>query len=259
MDYSVAELRVAITAGGAGIGLATAKHFIQAGARVHICDIEAGRLTEAHNTFPDIGTTIADVSDPNQVDHFIAEALEHLGGLDVLVNNAGISGPTARVEDVSDEDWSRTLAVNLNGQFYCTRRVVPHLRANGGGSIVNISSTAGLFGYPFRTPYAASKWAVIGLTKSLAMELGEFGIRVNAICPASIDGDRMDGIIEHEAAAKGVTPEELRAAVLRQSSLRTLIKPEEIADTILFLCSSAGKKISGQAISVDGDSDSLRT
>ena len=259
MDYSVAELRVAITVGGAGIGLATAKHFIQAGARVHICDIEASRLIEAKSTLPDIGTTIADVSDPNHVDHFIAGALEHLGGLDVLVNNAGISGPTARVEDVSDEDWSRTLAVNLNGQFYCTRRVVPHLRANGRGSIVNISSTAGLFGYPFRTPYAASKWAVIGFTKSLAMELGEFGIRVNAICPGSIDGERMDGIIEREAAAKGVTHEELRAAVLRQSSLRTLIKPEEIADTILFLCSSAGKKISGQAISVDGDSDSLRT
>ena len=259
MDISVAELRVAITAGGAGIGLATAKHFIQAGARVHICDIEAGRLIEAHNTLAGIGTTVADVSDPNQVDNFIAEALEHLGGLDVLVNNAGISGPTARVEDVLDEDWSRTLAVNLNGQFYCTRRVVPHLRANGGGSIVNISSTAGLFGYPFRTPYAASKWAVIGFTKSLAMELGEFGIRVNAICPGSIEGERMDGIIEREAAAKGVAPEELRAAVLRQSSLRTLIKPEEIADTILFLCSPAGKKISGQAISVDGDSDSLRT
>ena len=259
MDSSVAELRVAITAGGAGIGLATAKHFIRAGARVHICDIEADRSIEAHNTLPDIGTTVADVSDPNHVDRFVAEALEHLGGLDVLVNNAGISGPTARVEDVLDEDWSRTLAVNLDGQFYSTRRFVPHLKANSGGSIVNISSTAGLFSYPFRTPYAASKWAVIGFTKSLAMELGEFGIRVNAICPGSIEGERMDGIIEREAAAKGVPPEELRAAMVRQSSLRTLKKPEEIADTILFLCSPTGKKISSQAIAVDGHSDSLRT
>jgi NAD(P)-dependent dehydrogenase (short-subunit alcohol dehydrogenase family) len=156
------------------------------------------------------------------------------------------------------KEWDQTIAVNLNGQFYCLRRAVPLLKERGGGSIINISSHAGLFGYPFRTPYAASKWAIIGLTKSLAMELGDFGIRVNAICPGSVDGPRMETIIEHDAQVAGVAPEVVRERYLRQTSLRTFINSQEVADMILYLCSDSGQSVSGQALAVDGHTETLR-
>ncbi len=256
-DTSVSGLRVLVTAGGGGIGRATCAAFVENGARVHTCDIDAGALRESCAQSGCTGT-IADVGDPRAVDTLFEEALSSLGGLDVLVNNAGIAGPTARVEAVSTEDWRHTMEVNVAGQFYCVRRAVAPLEAAGGGSIVNISSTAGLYGFPFRTPYAASKWAVIGLTKSLAMELGERNIRANAICPGAIDNERMHGVVAREAEAKGVSPKAILDSYVRMSSLRTLIDPREIADTILFLASPAARKISGQVISVDGDSDTLR-
>ena len=257
MNVSVAGLRVLVTAGGGGIGRATSAAFAQNGARVHICDIDAEALGESCEESGGTGT-LADVGDPDAVDALFDAALSALGGLDVLVNNAGIAGPTARVEAVSTQDWRRTMDVNLAGQFYCVRRAVAPLAAAGGGSIVNISSTAGLYGFPFRTPYAASKWAVIGLTKSLAIELGERNIRVNAVCPGSIDNERMQGVIEREAEAKGKNPDAILDGYLRMSSLRTLIDPRDIADTVLFLASPAAHKISGQVLSVDGDTDTLR-
>jgi NAD(P)-dependent dehydrogenase (short-subunit alcohol dehydrogenase family) len=150
------------------------------------------------------------------------------------------------------------MAVNINGQFYCARRAVPLLKAAGGGSIVNLSSSAGLFGYPMRSPYAASKWAVIGFTRTLAMELGEFGIRVNAICPGSVEGERTDRVIAAEAKSKGVSPEEVRKGYVRTVSMRTFVTAQDIANMILFICSEAGSKISGQALSVDGHTETLR-
>ena len=257
MSTSVSGLRALVTAGGNGIGRATAAAFAEGGARVHICDIDAGALRECRE-YIGCTATLADVGDPEAVDALFDDALAELGGLDVLVNNAGIAGPTAGVEAISTEDWRRTMEVNLAGQFYCVRRAVAPLESAGGGSIVNISSTAGLYGFPFRTPYAASKWAVIGLTKSLAIELGERNIRVNAVCPGSIDNERMHGVIAREAEAKEVSPESILDGYLRTSSLRTLIDPRDIADTILFLASPAAHKISGQVLSVDGDTDSLR-
>ena len=259
MELSVKGLRVIITAGAAGIGRATAQLFLENGARVHICDISKKQLEACRQDLPAIKTTVADVANSAQIDQLFEEASEHLGGLDVLVNNAGISGPIGPVEQIRAEDWHRTMTVNIDSQFYCVRRAVPLLKAAGGGSIVNISSTAGLFGYPLRTPYAASKWAVIGFTKSLAMELGEYGIRVNAVCPGAIEGERMARIIEDEAKAQGVSPDQVRKGYLRQSSLRTFIDPEDIAQTILYLCSDAPGKISGQAVTVDGHTDTLRT
>ena len=178
--------------------------------------------------------------------------------MDVLVNNAGISGPTANAEEIAPLDWQRTIDVNLNGAFYCARLAIPLLKAGGGGSIVNISSTAGLFGYPLRTPYAASKWALIGLTKTLAMELGAFGIRVNAVCPGTVEGPRIDRVIAAKAAARGVSAAEIRAAYRGKSSLGTLIAAEDITETVLFLCSDGGARISGQALAVDGNSETLR-
>ena len=182
-----------------------------------------------------------------------------MGGVDVLVNNAGISGPAGPVDTLEPEAWRQTMEVNINGQFYCTRRVVPALKAQRSGSIVNIASTAGLFGYPWRTPYAASKWAVIGFTKSLAMELGEYGIRANAICPGSINNPRMDGVIAMEAAVSGRSEAEIRQQYAKQVSLQTFIDPEEIANMVLFICSPLGAKITGQALCVDGHTETLRT
>ena len=257
MNSSVSGLRVVITAAGNGIGRASAAAFAAGGARVHICDIDAGAMRECCDELGCPGT-LADVGDPDAVDALFDDALATLGGLDVLVNNAGIAGPTARVEAVSAADWRRTLEVNLAGHFYCVRRAVAPLAAAGGGSIVNISSTAGLYGFAFRTPYAASKWGVIGLTKSLAIELGERNIRVNAVCPGSIDNPRMHGVIAREAEVRGVSPESVLNGYLNMSSLRTLIDPKDIADTIVFLASPAAHKISGQVISVDGDTDTLR-
>lgn len=258
MTLDLHGTRALVTAGAGGIGYAIAATLRGAGAAVHICDIDAGRLAARKAEWPDAGTTVADVADLAQVDRLFDEVEAHLGGLDILVNNAGIAGPTGPVEELDPAAWDRTIAVNLSSQFYCARRGVPLLKAAGGGLIVNLSSVAGLFGYPLRAPYAASKWAVIGLTKTLAMELGDFGIRVNAICPGPVDGPRMAGVIADRAAARGETVEAVTASYLRQNSLHTFIQAQDIADMVLFLCTPAGRKISGQALAVDGHTESLR-
>jgi NAD(P)-dependent dehydrogenase (short-subunit alcohol dehydrogenase family) len=259
MHVSVEGLRVMITAGAAGIGLAIAKAFADDGARVHICDVDDGALEAFSKACPDARATRADVASLSDVDALFDAAAGWLGGLDVLINNAGIAGPTGRVEDIDPQDWDRSLAININGQFYCTRRAVPLLKAAGGGSIVNLSSSAGVMGFPLRTPYAASKWAVVGLTKSLSMELGEFGIRVNAICPGAVAGPRIDRVIAADAEARGLPLETVRQSYLNQNSLREFIQPESIAREVLFLCSPAGNQITGQALSVDGDTHTLST
>ncbi len=259
MDNSLAGLRVIVTAGASGIGRATAEAFLSQRAQVHVCDISEGLLADFLDLNPHASGMIADVADPGQVDAFVRSAIASMGGVDVLVNNAGIAGPTAHIEQISAEDWQRTLAVGIHSQFYCTRRVVPTMKAARSGSIVNLSSTAGLFGYPLRAPYAAAKWAVIGFTKTLAMELGPFGIRVNAICPGAVDGPRMDQVIAQNALAQGETAQAIRQRYLMQTSLRTFVRAEDIAAMILFLCSTAGGKISGQALSVDGNTETLRT
>lgn len=257
-ESSLAGLRALVTAAASGIGRAIAGALHAHGATVHICDLDAERLAAARAELPGLGTTQADVADPAQVDRLFDEAVTHLGGLDVLVNNAGIAGPTGPVESLDPAAWDRTMAVNINSQFYCARRAVPLLKAAGGGAIVNLSSVAGLFGYPLRAPYAASKWAVIGFTKTLAMELGEYGIRVNAICPGPVEGPRIEGVFAARAAAQGVSVEAMRAGYLRQNSLHTLIQAQDIADLVLFLCSPAGHKFSGQALAIDGNTETLR-
>lgn len=258
MEISAKGLRVIITAAASGIGRAIVEAFLVNGGRVYISDIDKKQLSACKAAFPDIGAMIADVSDPVQVDRMFDEATAFLGGLDVLVNNAGVAGPTALVENVTPEEWDRSMAININGQFYCARRAIPLLKAAGGGSIINMSSSAGLLGYPMRSPYAASKWAVIGFTKTLAMELGEFGIRVNALCPHAVSGPRMDAVIAAEAKVRGVSEEEVRHALVLGTSMRTFVTTQDVANMILFLCSGAGHKISGQALSVDGHTETLR-
>ncbi len=254
----IAGKRVFVSAAAAGIGRVIADRFIQAGARVHVCDVDDAALAQLPGRAARLSGTRADVADPAQMEAVFQETADELGGLDVLVNNAGISGPTANAECIAPEDWQRTIEVNLNGAFYCARLAIPMLKASGGGSIVNIASTAGLHGYPLRTPYAASKWALIGLTKTLAMELGPSGIRVNAVCPGSVEGSRIDGVFTAKAAARGVSTEEIRAAFRQKSSLRTLIAADDIAETVLFLCSDNGARISGQALAVDGHTETMR-
>ncbi len=258
MELMLDGLRVVVTAAGAGIGRATAELLSGAGANVFVCDIDTAALADL-TTDPLIGGVTADVGDTASVDSFMAKAVAVLGGIDVLVNNAGIAGPGGRVDTVDPQDVTRTLDVNVTSMFRTSRRVVPLMVDQRSGLIVNIASTAGYLGFPYRAPYAASKWAVIGLTKTMAMELGEFGIRVNAICPGSVAGPRMDHVIELEAEASGRPAEDIRTGFEHQVSMQTFIKPSEIAETIAFLASSLGGKISGQVISVDGHTETLRT
>jgi NAD(P)-dependent dehydrogenase (short-subunit alcohol dehydrogenase family) len=258
MNIDIAGLRVLVTAGAGGIGRAIVETFHQQGAKVHTCDIAAEPLGATAAELPGLATTVADVADPAQVDRLFDEAVAWMGGLDLLVNNAGIAGPTGPVETMDVAAWDRTLAVNISSQFYCARRAVPLLKAAGGGLIVNLASVAGLFGYPLRAPYAASKWAVVGLTKTLAMELGDAKIRVNAICPGLVEGPRIEGVIRARAEAKGEALAVTREKYLHQNSLHTFVLGQDIADLILFLCSPAGRKISGQALALDGNTESLR-
>jgi NAD(P)-dependent dehydrogenase (short-subunit alcohol dehydrogenase family) len=255
MDLELQGLRVLVTAGASGIGLATARAFAKEGARVHICDIDDQRLAEARHSH--ISTSVCDVADPAAIARLFDTVRAELGGLDALVNNAGIAGPTAPCVEVALADWERTLAVNLTGQFLCAQRAIPMLRDSRNASITNLSSAAGRFGFPNRTPYAASKWGVIGFTKSLSMELGPLGIRVNAICPGAVAGARIDSVFANKAKLRNVHPDVVRDEALAKTSLRRLVTAEDIAHAIVFLASPLGANISGHALPVDADTHTL--
>ncbi|HSD42228.1 MAG TPA: SDR family oxidoreductase [Burkholderiales bacterium] len=253
MNVSANGLRVLVTAGAAGIGRAITETFVAQGARVHICDIDRAALEEVKRALPQVTQTVADVAVLAEVDRLFADAKRALGGLDVLVNNAGIAGPTAKVEDIRPEDWDRCIAVDLNSMFYCTRLAMPLIKAAGGGSIINLSSVAGRLGFSMRTPYAAAKWAVVGFTKSLAIEAGPDKVRVNCIQPGTVEGDRINRVIDAKARAFGIPFEQQKQKLLETVSLRTFVTAQDIANMALFLATDAGKQISGQAVSVCGD------
>ena len=251
-------LRVMITAAGSGIGLAIAEAFIAAGHKVHISDIDSDALDEASTGNPALeSATQVDVTDEAAVDRWFADCLANLGGLDVLINNAGIAGPTAPLEEIEPDRWRGCLAACLDSQFLTSRRAIPAFKAQHSGSIVNLSSTAGMFGYGLRTPYAAAKWAVVGLTKSLAIELGSWNVRVNAICPGSVSGKRMTDVIAREAMRRGKTPDEVQAEYTIGQSIHRFVEPQEIADLCLFLASPRASMISGQAIAIDGNTETF--
>ena len=257
VKLDIAGLRVLVTAGAAGIGRETALAFAEEGARVHVCDIDGAALDALAHAEGAITRSRADVADRGDVARLFEEALGALGGLDVLVNNAGIAGPTAPVEEIEPEAWDRCLAVCLTSQFDCARLAVPHLRRSANASIVNLSSAAGRLGFALRSPYAAAKWGVVGFTKSLAIELGPFGIRVNAIQPGIVEGERIRRVFEGKARARGVSAEAIEAEALARVSMGTMVTPRQIADQILFLASERGRTISGQAISICGDTRDL--
>ena len=210
MDLGIKGLRVLVTAAATGIGREVARAFIGEGAKVHVCDLDQKALNTLAKSDPEITRSVADVADRKAVTRLFEQALDRLGGLDVLVNNAGIAGPTGRIEDIEPTEWDRCLGVNITGQFNCARLAVPYLRKSKNASIVNVSSAAGRLGFPMRTPYSASKWAVVGLTKSLAIELGEAGIRVNAIQPGIVEGERIRRVFEAKAKARGISFERMR-------------------------------------------------
>ena len=245
--------RVLITAGAGGIGLEIARAFVASGARVFTCDIDAAALGRAAAELPGLQTSVCDIGDRSAITAMVSDAAAKLGGIDVLVNNAGIGGPTKPVHELDPADWDTVLRINLTGVFDVTRLVIPHLIRSGKGVIVNMSSAAGRFGYPNRSPYNATKWALIGFTKTLAMELGEHNVRVNAIAPGAVDGDRIQRVFQGRAQATGKSVEEIKAIAMANQSLKILVDPKDIAALALFLASDAGKAISGQVLPIDGD------
>lgn len=257
MNTSMQGRNVLITAGAQGIGLAAATLMQQSGANIHICDVDPSALENAKASLPGVSVSLTDVSSEAQVDAMFNALGKRWSKLDALVNNAGISGPTAPLAEIALADWQRTLDVNLTGVFLCSRRALPMLRGAGGGSIVNVSSVAGRLGFSLRTPYSATKFGVIGLTETWAIELGPENIRVNAVLPGIVAGDRLDRIIEAKASATGVDRDTMRKNLLSQVSLRKSVSAEDVAHQILFLCSAAGASISGQSISVCGNVERL--
>ncbi|WP_441230473.1 SDR family oxidoreductase [Tardiphaga sp. 215_C5_N2_1] len=257
MDLNIKGLRVIVTAGANGIGLAIARAFAGEGARIHVCDVDQAALAALTASDPTITQTHCDVADRASVQKLFDEAAAKLGGLDVLINNAGIAGPTAKVDEMHPDDWDRCLNICLTGQFNCTRLAVPLLRRSSNGSIVNLSSAAGRVGFALRSPYAAAKWGVIGFTKSLSIELGPDNIRVNAILPGLVAGDRQRRVLEAKAQQRGISFAEMEKTAFSYTSIKDYVTPQQIADQILFLCSPRGRTISGQAISICGDTQML--
>lgn len=249
--------RIVVTAGAGGIGFAIARLLHAQGARLAICDVDGAALQKASRQLGNCIALKADVSDEAAVDAFFDAVRDAFGGLDALVNNAGIAGPTGNLEDISPDDWRRCVDICLTGQFMCARQAIPMMKSSGGGAMINMSSAAGKHGYAYRTPYSAAKFGVIGLTQSLAKELGPHNIRVNAILPGIVEGHRMDGVIRDRAQATGVSFDAMRTEYLSKISMRRMVTADDIAVTASFLISDAGANISGQSMAVDGNVEAL--
>ena len=248
---------VFITAGGSGLGLDMARGFLANGATVAVTDTDASALDNAQKLYPDLITYEADACDEIAMRKVFEDLQSRWPQLDVVMANAGIAGPTAAIEDVDLAAWQRCLAVNLDGAFLATSLAAPWMKKNHHGVMTLTSSTAGLFGYPFRSPYATAKWGIIGLMKTLAMELGPFGIRANAICPGAVEGDRMDRVIAKEAAARGIPEQDLRQGYADCVSLKRFVSAEDITNMAIFLASPAAKNVSGMAMAVDGHTEQV--
>ncbi len=248
--------RLIITAGASGIGLTIARHFSARGASVAICDVDAEAVAAVADEFA--LADVCDVTDAIAMGDFVAATVAELGGISTVIANAGTAGPAANLEDISPEDWTQTLAVNLTGQYTLLKAAIPHLKAQRHGAAILMSSAAGRMGLPMRSPYAAAKWGVIGLKETLAMELGPYGISVNAILPGSVTGPRMDAVLSAKAKAQGISLEQAREFDVLNASMHRMIDPQEIAELAWFLASPAARSISGQSVGICGNFETLR-
>ena len=245
--------RVLVTAGAAGIGREIARAFAANGAKVFVCDIDVKMLDALAQEIKGLVTNVCDVSKRADIERMMAAAVSALGGLDVLVNNAGISGPTAPVEQMDPDQWEKVMQVDLTGTFNVTRLAIPHLKKSEAGVIINMSSVAGRFGYANRSPYCTAKWGIIGFTKTLSIELGEYGIRANAILPGAVDGPRIQKVFEGRAKVSGQSVDAVKQEAMAVQSLKRLVDPKDIAALAVFLASDAAKSISGQMLPIDND------
>ena len=245
--------RVLITAGASGIGREIARAFAGQGAKVYVCDIDEASLTGIRKELPAVTAAHCDMASRTAIERMVPEAVTALGGLDVLVNNAGIAGPTQPVDQMPPAEWDKVVAVNLTAMFDVSRLAIPHLKKSKAGCIINLSSIAGRGGFPNRSPYAATKWGVIGLTKTLSMELGEWNIRANAIAPGAVGGERIERVFAGRASVSGRSVAEERERAMAVQSLKGFVDPKDIAALCVFLVSDAAKAISGQVIPIDND------
>ena len=260
MPLSLQNKKIIISAGASGIGWSTAKICLTRGAIVYLCDIDNKSLNKIRKhplNNKKLFSYEFDASDEYEVSNFFQQVNKKTKKIDALINNVGVAGPTGTIEKLSSEDWERTLKINVISHFYFTKSAIPMLKKNKGGSIINLSSGAGIMGFPLRSPYAASKWAVIGVTKTLAMELGKFKIRVNAICPGTIKGDRMVRVIKDKAKFLKVSKKLIEKEFVSMASMNCWIYEEDIAKMCSFLISSDSERISGQVIPVDGNATRL--
>ena len=257
MDFELKGKKAIVSAGGSGIGLSIVEEFIKQGVSISTCDIDKNLIQELRSKYPQVNAKVVDVSDEQTVKEFCFKSIEFLGGLDCLVNNAGVAGPTLPIEEIDAEDWSHCLNVCLSSQFYFVKSCLKQLRKSHSASIVNLSSAAGQYGFALRTPYASAKWGVIGLTKSLSIELGKDKIRVNAILPGLVAGDRQQNVLRNKAQQIGKSFAEVEKEAFSFTSVKEYVQAQDIADQIMYLTSDAGKHISGQAISIDCDTKML--
>jgi len=248
--------KIIISAGASGIGWAITKVCVAKGASIYLCDIDLKAINKVkkHSLYNKrIFVSEADASDETEVIDFFHKIKKKFRNLDALVNNVGIAGPTGTIEKLDSSEWENTLHVNVNSHFYFTKQAIPLLKKSKTSSIINISSGAGIMGFPLRSPYAASKWAVIGMTKTLAMELGKYNIRVNAICPGTIKGDRMKRVIRDKAKFTKISAKKIESDFVSMASMNSWIYEDDIGKMCAFLISNEAERISGQIIGVDGN------
>jgi len=260
MPLSLKNKKIIISAGASGIGWTTAKISLARGSYVYLCDINVKSLNKIkkHPLYKKkLFVYECDASDEYEVSDLFDQIKIKTKKIDALINNVGVAGPTGNIEKLTSEDWEKTLKINVMSHFYFTKLAIPMLKKNKGGSIINISSGAGIMGFPLRSPYAASKWAVIGITKTLAMELGKYKIRVNAICPGTIKGNRMVRVIRDKAKFLKVSKKRIEKEFVSMASMNCWIYEDDIGKMCSFLISNDGERISGQTISVDGNATRL--
>jgi NAD(P)-dependent dehydrogenase (short-subunit alcohol dehydrogenase family) len=244
--------RVLITAGAGGIGQVMAQSFDADGAKVWVVDNNADALANCPDNWR---KSCLDVTDESSVRSLFKDLASEWGSLDTLCSNAGIAGPGNPIEDIALEDWRACVSVSLEGAFLFAKYAAPLMKAQRSGAIVVTSSTAGIFGFSHRSPYVAAKWGVIGLTKTLAIELGPFNIRANAICPGPVEGERMNFVAQRESEQKGKAAREILDEYASGASMRKLVHPQDVANMAVFLASSKAALVSGQVIAVDGHTE----